>query len=106
MIIREINNAMEEQQIASKQVFEALSDMKNQSLDVNDKAKNMSQGIMNVANDMAAVTQISTTILGSMDEMAAGMHQIGEATQSVSELATVTRDSIQVMNSKLNLFKI
>lgn len=106
MIIREINNAMEEQQTASKQIFEALSDMKNQSVEVNEKAQNMSDGINNVSRDMNTVTQISSTILGSMDEMTAGMQEIGSATQNVSELATETKSSIEIISDKLGQFKL
>ncbi|MBQ0052683.1 MAG: cache domain-containing protein [Treponema sp.] len=106
MIIREINNAMDEQQSASKQIFEALSDMKDQAVEVTQKASDMSQGITNVSKDMETVSQISSTILGSMDEMTTGMEQIGNATQSVNELATQTKDNISDMSEKLNRFKI
>ncbi|MCR5124506.1 MAG: methyl-accepting chemotaxis protein [Treponema sp.] len=106
IIMREINNAMEEQQTASKQIFESLSNMKMQSLEVSDKAQAMSNGINNVANDMNTVTQISLTILGSMDEMTVGMQQIGEATQNVSELASITKDNVNMMNEKLGQFKV
>ena len=106
MIIREINNAMDEQQTASKQIFEALGDMKNHSLEVSEKANDMSDGINNVAKDMNTVSQISSTIYGSMDEMTAGAQQIGSATQNVSDLARQTRDGIDLMSQKLSLFKV
>ncbi len=106
VIMREINNAMEEQQTASKQIFEALGNVKDQSLDVSEKAKAMNEGINNVAKDMNTVTQISMTILGSMDEMTAGMQQIGDATQNVSDMANETRDSVDIVNVKLGQFKV
>ena len=106
MIMREINNAMEEQQSASKQIFEALGDMKDQSLEVQSKAQDMSQGITDVARDMNTVSQIASTILGSMDEMTTGMQQIGDATQNVSDLAGETRENISIMNEKIRQFKV
>ena len=66
----------------------------------------MQQGIQKVSTDMSSVTQISTTILGSMDEMSTGMQQIGNATQDVSTLAETTKDNIIAMNEKLDRFKI
>ena len=106
MIMREINNAMEEQQTASKQIFDALSDMRNQSVEVNEKALAMSEGIDHVASDMTSVSQISSTILGSMDEMTAGAQQIGSASQGVSDLARQTKENIDIMSEKLGQFKV
>lgn len=106
MIIREINNAMEEQQSASKQIFEALGDMKDQSVQVIEKALDMSRGVNDVARDMNTVSQITSTILGSMDEMAAGAQQIGSATQGVSDLANTTKENISNMDDKLGKFHV
>ncbi len=106
VIMREINSAMEEQQLASQQIFEALSSVKDTSVTVSDKAKAMNEGINNVAKDMNTVTQISMTILGSMDEMTAGIQQIGDATQMVSDLALDTKNNVDLINEKLGQFKV
>lgn len=106
VIMREINSAMEEQQMASQQIFEALSNVKDTSVTVSDKAKVMNDGINNVARDMNTVTQISMTILGSMDEMTAGIQQIGDATQMVSDLALDTKNNVDLINEKLGQFKV
>ena len=106
IILREINGAMEEQEIASKQVFDSLSSMKEESVQVGEKSGEMSQGIQAVVKDMDVVLQISTTILGSMDEMAAGAQQIGTSTQGVSNLAVKTKENIDLMNDQINRFKL
>ena len=106
IILREINGAMEEQEIASKQVFDSLSTMKEQSVQVNEKADDMNRGTQAVVKDMDNVLQISATILGSMDEMAAGAQEIGTATQGVSNLAVKTKDNIDIMNDQINRFKL
>ena len=106
IILREINGAMEEQEIASKQVFDSLSTMKEQSVQVNEKADDMNRGTQAVVKDMDNVLQISATILGSMDEMAAGAQEIGTATQGVSNLAIKTKDNIDIMNDQINRFKL
>ncbi len=106
MIMREIENAMDEQQTASKLVFESLGEIKSQSLNVTDKARQMNEGINNVAHDMSMVSQISSTILGSMDEMAAGMQEIGSATQTVSDLARESVESVAKMRDKLDQFTV
>lgn len=105
-IIQEIDGAMGEQQTASKQIFEFLARMRDQSGEVNKKADDMKGGIANVLRDMNNVSQISTTILGSMDEMTVGMQQIGEATQNVSTLAESTKENIGTMSRQLGQFKV
>ncbi|MBR1638506.1 MAG: methyl-accepting chemotaxis protein [Treponema sp.] len=104
-IMQQIDNAMSEQSQASNQILEALNDMKSQSMIVNDKSVDLKSGIENVQEDMGQVAQISQTILGSMDEMAAGSQQISASTQSVSELATQTKENIDIMSSLLGQFK-
>ncbi|MGN0729697.1 methyl-accepting chemotaxis protein [Treponema sp.] len=105
-IIREIDNAMNEQENASRQIFSALGDMRDQSSAVDEKFKVVNSGIINVTKEMDSVSQVSSIILGSMDEMSAGASQISAATQNVSELAQQTKDNISLMESKLGLFKV
>jgi methyl-accepting chemotaxis protein len=97
---------MSEQEKASRQVFEALGDIRNQTLGVSEKSRDVKDVINSVSNDMGSVTQISSTILGSMDEMAAGAQQISSSSQSVSNLALDTNRNIEVLQSKLGLFKV
>lgn len=105
-IIREIDNAMSEQANASKQVFEALGDIKNQSVQVKEKSNQMDLDIDKVLENMNTVAQISSSILGSMDEMASGAQQINEVTKNVSEMAVSTQDNISVMKEQLTHFKV
>ena len=106
IVLREISGAMEEQEIASKQVFDSLGTMKDGSVLVNEKSDSMNEGIRAVVKDMDNLLQISATILGSMDEMAAGAQQIGASTQGVSNLAVKTKDNIDIMNDQINRFKL
>ena len=97
---------MSEQEIASRQVFDSLAGMKNQSQEVSDKGLEVSKSILAVTQDMTSVNQISNTIQGSMDEMSTGMQLIGDGTQGVSELASRTKDSVEDMSGKLGQFKV
>ena len=105
-IIREIDNAMNEQENASRQIFTALSDMRNQAIEVSEMSREVNDGIIAVAKDMDSVSQISSIILGSMDEMTAGAQEISTASQSVADHASETRQNISVMQDKLGKFKI
>ena len=104
-IMTQIDNAMEEQSLASKQILEALTDMKNQSSIVTDKSVELKDGVVEVNKNMDNVSEVSNTILGSMDEMAAGSKQISAAAEDVSDLAQQTKDNIEIMKSLLKQFK-
>ena len=105
-IMQQIDNAMAEQSLASNQILEALADMKNQSAIVNDKSQELKEGVDGVNQNMVTVSQVSNTILGSMDEMAAGSQQISSSAQNVSDLAMQTKENIDMMEELLRQFKV
>ena len=104
-LVSQISNAMEEQTSGSSQILEALGNMKDESVLVDDSSKLLSDGFVKIDQDMEAVNQISSTVMGSMDEMAAGSKQISEATQMVSELALKTKDAMDAIDDMLGKFK-
>lgn len=105
-LVSQISNAMEEQTSGSSQILEALGNMKDESVLVDDSSKLFSEGFVKIDKDMQAVTQISSTVMGSMDEMAAGSKQISQATQIVSELAAKTKDAMSAVDEMLLKFKV
>lgn len=105
-LVSQISNAMEEQTSGSSQILEALGNMKDESVLVDDSSKLLSDGFVKIDKDMQAVTQISSTVMGSMDEMAAGSKQISQATQIVSELAAKTKDAMSAVDEMLLKFKV
>ena len=105
-LVVQISNAMDEQTAGSSQVLEALTNMKEEAVQVDESSQTLSKGVSDIGQNMSAVNEISSTILGSMDEMAAGSQQISKATQNVSDLALKTKDSIDGINSLIGKFKI
>ena len=104
-LIGEINGAMTEQMSASKETLEALRDMNSSSADVQERSRELLEGVNVVQREMLSVTEISASILGSMDEMAAGAKQINVAAQGVSSLATETLEAINTMENLIGKFK-
>ncbi len=80
--------------------------MKDESLLVDDSSNILSDGIDGIGSDMSSVNQISQTVMGSMDEMAAGSQQISQATQMVSELALQTKEAMDTINALIAKFKV
>jgi methyl-accepting chemotaxis protein len=105
-LVVQISNAMDEQTAGSSQILEALNNMKEESVHVDDSSKVLDKGISDIGQNMTAVSEISSTILGSMDEMAAGSQEISQATQNVSGLALKTKDAIDGINQLIGKFKI
>lgn len=105
-LVRQISGAMEEQTAGSSQILEALSDMKNESVIVDESSKELNGGLDKIKENMEIVSEVSNTILGSMDEMAAGSQQISKATQNVSELALNSKDAMDGINDLIGKFKI
>lgn len=105
-LVMQISNAMEEQTSGSSQILEALGNMKDESTLVDDSSKQLSDGIDGIGSDMNSVSQFSSTIMGSMDEMAAGSEQISKATQMVSDLALKTKEDMDAINGIISKFKV
>lgn len=105
-IINNIDNAMNEQELASKQIFSALSDMKSSAMEVNDQTNKVNTGIAQFEKEMQTITEVSSVLSGSMDEMTAGARNISEASQNCSDLAGRTKDNISIMESKLGQFHV
>lgn len=105
-VLNEVDNAMTEQDNASRQILEALNDIKNGSVGVKDQSSILKDNVEQVGVDMGTVTEISTTILGSMDEMSQGAGEIGKASQMVSDIAQQTKENIDVLERLLGQFKI
>ena len=106
LLIQKIQDAMELQNEASKQVLASLNGMQNQTIQVDEKSKTLVENLEQVNLEMDNVTQISSTIFGSMDEMAHGSTEINTAAQKVSEMAIQTRENIESMTNLLGQFKI
>ena len=103
-IVRQVDQAMQEQSEGSRQVLSALERMNSIGHQVNDKASGMRSVTEKAAQAMDNLTESSLVIQGSMDEMAAGAEQINQAAASVSSLAGSTNDNIKAMDDQIGKF--
>jgi methyl-accepting chemotaxis protein len=105
-LVREIDSAMEEQKSASRQILEALRDMNASAMSVQEHSGILNEGIGTVTAAMDALSLQSRTVLGSMEEMAAGAKEISTTAHEVSGLAEKTRHSVGVMDGYLCQFTL
>ena len=105
-LVQEINNAMNEQEEASKQILIALHEMNDSTSNVQSISKETSTNIMSVKSESSNLEQIAHTVAGSMDEMTAGIIDITNAAQNVSDMAGMTRDKIEQLDKLIEKFKL
>ncbi len=105
-LVREIDQAMQEQDSASKQVLEALRDINESTSQVQSTAKELRQGAEEVDIEMENLNRVADTVAGSMDEMSAGAVQINNSAQGVSEMAQDTETNIKKLDALIGRFKV
>ena len=105
-LVQEINNAMNEQEEASKQILIALHEMNESTTNVQSTSKDMASHIESVQTESANLGHIAHTVAGSMEEMTAGIIDITNAAQNVSDMAGMTRDKIEQFDRLINKFKL
>ena len=103
-IVKQVDQAMQEQGEGSRQVLGALEKMNSIGSQVKEKAVGMKKVTEEAARAMDNLTESSLVIQGSMDEMAAGAEQINKAAGSVSSLAESTNGNIKAMDEQIGKF--
>ena len=105
-VIQQINNAMTEQQEASKQVLEALSSINNDTTHVQSTSKQITENMDKVKESSEQLGQICISVSNSMEEMNIGAAQINTAANNVSNLAVETENHITNLKTLIEKFKL
>jgi methyl-accepting chemotaxis protein len=100
-----IQSAMEEQAIGSKQVLEALEEIRDITASVREGSSNMTTGSQETLGEMDRLSQLSEEIAQSMNEMAAGANQVNQSVNQVAELVRQNAESIAVVTIQVDRFK-
>nr|WP_051150674.1 cache domain-containing protein [Treponema pedis] len=101
-----IMSSMKEQAEGSREVLNAISDIKAITEKVKSGSDEMLEGSEEVAQEMKKLDNLTRIITGSMNEMASGSVQINEAVQEVNELTQQNKQSIEELVSEVKKFKI
>jgi methyl-accepting chemotaxis protein len=91
----EIRNAMNEQNAGSLQIVEATEQIKRMANEAADRSVEMLEGSRAIKKEMSTLSQISTTVLNSMNEVYEGTSDIQNSVESVvllvAENSTVSK---------------
>ena len=105
-LVQQIDNAMSEQQEASKQVLIALHDVTDTTAQVQSTSKGISQGVELINTASSNLEMIAQTVAASMQEMGSGIAEINSSAQNVSEMSNTTKDSIETLKGIVEKFKL
>ncbi len=105
-LIDQIHFAMEEQNTTCNQVITSLSTIKDSSAQVTSSIKDVVGGMNNTKKEMNDVVQLTQSIVGSMDEMSSGSHQINQGSNLVAEEALKVKTMMTELNETLEQFKL
>ena len=105
-LVGEIDNAMLEQQLSSKQVLTALREINDFSMQVQQTSKQMAENIIRLETSSSNLDFIATTVSTSMSEMDNGIREIGRVVQTVSDEVVRAKGSVDVMDDILDKFKL
>ena len=105
-MVGEIDNAMMEQQISSKQVLTSLREINDSSMQVQQTSKQMAENIIRLETSSSNLDFIAATVSNSMSEMDNGIREIGRVVQTVSDEVVRAKGSVNVMDDILDKFKL
>ena len=101
-----IRTAMEEQEVGSRQILEAVSRLNAVTGLVKSASADMTSDSRNIISQSSSLKQITETVAGGMDEMAIGADQINEAVNKVNEISSANKENIGVLSREIEKFKV
>ena len=105
-IIEQIKGAMEEQQIGSKQIIDALKSMNNSTSEVRSASGEMTEGNKHILSEIHRLQEATETMKGSIEEMQTGAQRINQTGAALSDISGKVAGNIQKIGSEIDLFKV
>jgi methyl-accepting chemotaxis protein len=103
-LVREIRQAMNEQQEGSKQILEALRSMNEITSQVRDGSAEMSSGTSTLLEEMVKLRSSSSEIEERMHEVSQASTEIGDSAERVAQMAEGTGKTIEDMEKVIGRF--
>ncbi len=106
ILVRQIKSAMDEQNEGSKQIFEALQSLNDNTAEVRSAAVEMSEGNKSILGEVRKLQDATDVIKGSMTEMTAGAKEINQCGSVLADISRKVNDSVRQIGSEIDLFKV
>ena len=105
-IIEQIKGAMEEQQIGSKQIIEALHSMNNSTAEVHSASSEMTEGNKHILSEIQKLQMATDVMKDSIQEMHTGAERINETGAALSGISGKVAENIKQIGTEIDLFKV
>lgn len=105
-IMRQLREAMVEQQSGSKQILSALHTMNESTQQVRSASVEMASGNKTVLDEIKMLQDSTSVIKNSMGEMTAGARTINETGSQLHSISREVSDSIKEIGKQIDLFKV
>ncbi len=105
-IIMQIKNAMDEQQIGSKQITDALRSMNDSTSEVKVASAEMTEGNKHILAEVQRLQDTTETIKSSMSEMQTGAANASQSREVLSEISGNVTTSVKEIGTQIGLFKV
>ena len=97
---------MEEQQIGSKQIIDALQSMNNSTSEVKTASSEMTNGNKQILAEINKLQTATDSIKDSISEMHTGADRINETGAALSIISGQVTENIKHIGSQIDLFKV
>ena len=105
-LVRQIRGAMEESEVGSHQITDALRMMNDSTAEVRTSAHEMSEGNQTILDEVKVLQEATKAIKESIERMYEGASQIERNGSTLSDISGTMQDSIQQIGSQIDLFKV
>ena len=105
-LIKEINNALQEQAEGSKQILVSLKDMNDISTEVRSGTGEMREGNKAILSAMSGLKTLSDGIVAEMETLAQKSKEMAEKTENLEQLAKGTTEAVTGMENSIGKFTV
>ena len=104
-LVKQINSAMEEQQVGSRQILDSLSVMNDSTSEVKTASHEMKEGNEMILKEVQHLQDTTLVIKQSMNEMSIGAKHMNNTSSTLSNISTKVSDAISKIGQQIDLFK-
>ena len=104
--MQEIKSAMEEQQVGSAQISEALVSMKESANDVKNESQKMTGQNKNILNDVKQLKETTETINMRIADVERNVDEIFESGKSLTSISNIMSSSIKNIENGIDQFTV
>ncbi len=105
-LLKQIHDAMQEQDIGSKQILDALRNMNDNTSTVRNASRNMSRDGESILNDANTIKETMTNIKQTIEQINSGTNFITSNTENLTLISETLSKAITKINNDVDKFKV